>query len=133
MQSLKHLTIVGLLISSLTACGHRTSVRFKTPTGESVRSSYPATVTIMSKHILLTDGDITYRPYRVIGDIKITISKWSILDKTPTQAMINKRLKEEAAKRGADAVIFVRYGTPGIGAFTWGKLQGRGRAVAFIR
>ena len=37
-----------------------------------------------------------------------------------------------AAAAGADAVVLARYGTLGIGALTYGQLEGKGRAVAFI-
>jgi len=51
----------------------------------------------------------------------------------PTKEMVNKKLKEEAAKLGADAVTHVRYGTVGISMMSWGRLDGKGRAVQFKR
>ena len=45
--------------------------------------------------------------------------------------MVNQRLRTQAAKLGADAVIQVRYGTVGISALSWGSLDGKGRAIAY--
>lgn len=45
--------------------------------------------------------------------------------------MVNNRLRTEAAKLGADAVIQVRYGTVGMGLVSWGSLDGKGRAIAY--
>jgi len=76
-------------------------------------------------------GDISDRRYRSLGDISVTVSKWTIFDADPTPAKVNEALQEQAAKLSADAVILVRYGTVGMGMFTWGKLDGNGCAIAF--
>jgi uncharacterized protein YbjQ (UPF0145 family) len=83
--------------------------------------------------IIITEADITDRPYKVLGDISVTVNKTTILDRDPTREVAAQRLKEEAAKLGADAVILVRYGTVGIGLLSWGSLDGKGRAVAFTK
>ncbi len=81
--------------------------------------------------IQVTENDITDRPYDVVGDIKVTVNKTTIFNKDPTHEQVDDRLREEAAKAGADAVILVRYGTVGIGLMSWGSLDGQGRAVKF--
>jgi uncharacterized protein YbjQ (UPF0145 family) len=81
--------------------------------------------------IRVTENDITDRPYDVIGDIKVTVNKTTIFNKDPTHEQVDDRLREEAAKAGADAVVLVRYGTVGIGVMSWGSLDGQGRAVKF--
>jgi hypothetical protein len=83
--------------------------------------------------IIITEADITDRPYKVLGDISVTVNKTTIFDRDPTREVAAQRLKEEAAKLGADAVILVRYGTVGIGLLSWGSLDGKGRAVAFTK
>jgi uncharacterized protein YbjQ (UPF0145 family) len=55
----------------------------------------------------------------------------TIFNADPTREMVNQRLRNEAAKLGADAVIQVRYGTVLIGALSLGSLDGRGRAIVF--
>ncbi len=81
--------------------------------------------------ILVTEEDITDRPYRVLGEIEVTVNKTTIFHEDPTSEMVAAKLREEAAKIGADAVILVRYGTVGISLMSWGSLDGQGRAVAF--
>ena len=85
------------------------------------------------ERIMLTDGDITDRPYIVLGDVSVTVNKTTIFHADPTKDMVNEKLKEEAAKLGADAVTHVRYGTVGISLMSWGSLDGKGRAVQFKR
>ncbi|MCP5114685.1 MAG: hypothetical protein GY953_27975, partial [bacterium] len=65
-------------------------------------------------------------------DLEVTVSKPGLLDSDPTPEMIDDALKEEAGKLGADAVVLVRYGTVGVGVWSWGELEGRGRAVQFV-
>jgi hypothetical protein len=82
-------------------------------------------------NVILTEGDITDRPYRSLGDISVTVRKMTILDSDPTRAKVDEALKDKAATMGADAVVLVRYGTVGIGFTSWGVLDGNGRAVVF--
>ncbi len=84
-----------------------------------------------AEKILVTEGDITDRKYKVVGDLKVTVNKTTIFHADPTRELVAKKLREEAAKLGADAVIIVRYGSVGVSFFSWGSLDGRGRAVAF--
>lgn len=81
--------------------------------------------------VLVTEGDITDRPYTVIGDISVTVNKTTIFHPDPTREMVNDALRKEAAGKGADAVVLTRYGTVGISLMSWGSLEGKGRAVAF--
>ena len=81
--------------------------------------------------IVITDTDMSDRNFTVAGDISVTVNKTFIFSKTPTRKMVNEKLREEAHKIGADAVILVRYGSVGIGMFSYGSLNGKGRAVVF--
>jgi uncharacterized protein YbjQ (UPF0145 family) len=82
--------------------------------------------------ILVTAGDLASRNYSSLGDITVTVNKTTIFHAEPTREMVNQKLREEAAKLGADAVIHVRYGDPGISALSWGSLEGKGRAIKFV-
>ena len=84
-------------------------------------------------NILITKDDITDRPYEVIEDIKASYSKTTLFHEDPTTAHIDSKLKYRASKLGADAIIFVRYGTVGISFASWGTLEGSGRAIKFIK
>ncbi len=81
--------------------------------------------------IQIIEGDVTDRPYKSLGDVSVTVNKVTIFNADPTREMVNQRLRNEAAKLGADAVIQVRYGTVGISPLSWGSLDGKGRAVVF--
>ena len=81
--------------------------------------------------IIVTEGDITKRKYVSLGDITVTVNKTTVFNQTPTREDVNQRLKERAAKLGADAVILARYGEGGVSAFSWGSLEGKGRAIKY--
>lgn len=98
-----------------------------------VKQSEAAPVKTAPQRIVITEGDITDRAYTVLGDISVTVNKTTIFNADPTREMVNAKLREEAANLGADAVIFVRYGTVGISMMSWGSLDGKGRAIKFTR
>jgi hypothetical protein len=133
-------------LAGLAGCGTYASSDVK-PTGSDRNTSGPApgqpadapTAEVKSGRaatdpakIILTKGDIADRKYQAIGDIKVTVNKATIFDRDPTPALVNEELREKAGELGADAVIFVRYGTVGISLFSWGSLDGEGRAVYFV-
>lgn len=67
----------------------------------------------------------------VLTDLEVTANKTTLFNRDPTREDIDRRLRDEAAKLGADAVILIRYGTVGVSLFSWGSLDGQGRAVKF--
>jgi hypothetical protein len=81
--------------------------------------------------IRIIEGDSTDKPYKSLGDVSVTVNKVTIFNADPTREMVDQRLRTQAAKLGADAVIQVRYGTVGISPLSWGSLDGKGRAIAF--
>jgi hypothetical protein len=81
--------------------------------------------------VMLTEGDMASRKYMSLGDVSVTVNKTTVFNKDPTREDVNAKLKEEAAKLGADAVIQVRYGDGGISMMSWGSLEGRGRAIKY--
>lgn len=82
--------------------------------------------------VIITDKDITDRKYEVLGDISVNVNKTTVFNANPTEEMVNEKLKEKAATLGANAVVLVRYGKGGVSLFSWGSLQGKGRAIRFI-
>jgi hypothetical protein len=81
--------------------------------------------------VFVTENDVTDKPYVVLGDISVTVNKTTIFDKDPTREAVTAKLKDEAAKLGADAVVLARFGTVGIGFASWGSMDGKGRAIAY--
>lgn len=91
------------------------------------------TEAVSPEKILISESDITDRPYTSLGDISVTVNKTTIFHSDPTRDMVNLKLQEEAGKLGADAVVLVRYGQGGVSLMSWGSLEGKGRAVRFTR
>jgi uncharacterized protein YbjQ (UPF0145 family) len=89
-----------------------------------VAATNPADITV-------TEGDIKNRKYVSLGDISATVNKTTAFNKAPTKEDVNNALRQRAAKLGADAVILARYGEGGISLFSWGSLEGKGRAIKF--
>jgi hypothetical protein len=72
-------------------------------------------------------GDID-RPYKVIGQVTARVSAATLFSKTPTIEDVNFKLKEEAIKKGANAVIKVQYDR-GISMTSWKALTAKGTAI----
>jgi len=117
--------MAALLVAGLAACSHRSGASVERSGEVGHRGARAAS------QIIVTAEDITDRKYRTLGDITASASKVTIFNSDPTEEMINEELRVEAAKLGADAVVLVRYGTVGLSAFSWGTLEGKGRAIAF--
>ena len=62
------------------------------------------------------------------GEIKARVGAATIFSKTPTIEDVNFKLREEAMKKGANAVINVKY-ERGISATSWKALTASGTAV----
>jgi uncharacterized protein YbjQ (UPF0145 family) len=72
------------------------------------------------------------RPFKVLGGVvaKVQLS-FAMFDWSNARDMVDQRLREEAAKLGADAVVHVEYRRTGMRPASWGALSADGRAVAF--
>jgi len=110
------LLLVAAVLAALSACS--------TPNPNARPAKSPV-------EVILTEEDITDRPYQIIEDIDVTVSKPNIFADDPTRGEVSAELRKKAAELGADAVVLVRYGTLGMGLFNWGEIKGRGRAVYF--
>lgn len=119
------------LAVGLSACGTRSSGSISPVDGApkidqqvSNKQKDPSTIPVYQT-------DVTDKKYHSLGDISVTVSKNTIFDADPTPALIDQALQKKAATVGADAVILARYGTVGISLFSYGSLDGNGRAIAY--
>jgi len=112
---------------ALSGCVSWSSSDVKRPEG-AAQQTRAAT---LPSNVMILDGDVTERPYETLGEIDVTVNKTTLFPPDPTREMVNLKLREEAAKMGADAVIQVRYGMVGTGNLSWGSLDGKGRAIAY--
>jgi hypothetical protein len=88
---------------------------------------------VIPRDVFITDTDILDRKYSSLGDITVMVNKTTVFHPEPTQELVNVQLKEKGAELGADAVILVRYGKGGISFFSWGSLEGKGRAIKYVQ
>lgn len=84
-------------------------------------------------HVIVREEDFPERAYSALGEVTATVTTAAPLTAAPTRDAVNQRLREEAAKLGADAVILVRYTAPEPGFFGAGTVTGRGRAIRFAQ
>lgn len=77
-------------------------------------------------------GDITDRPYRVIGTVNKNVRKATVFSKSSSEAKVYRELWESAQKLGADAVVFAEYGDSRVTGFSWGAREARGKAIKFL-
>ena len=81
--------------------------------------------------IIITEGDITNRPYRIVGDVSVSVKKVGIVDRPPIEVKAETAIRAKAAELGADAVILVRYDRHGFTGLSMGRIDATGRAVVF--
>jgi len=130
-MTLSRFVVAAALLSLVAACGTRSSGSMEPTVGATAVTAPVNAAKTPIGDIIVTENDITDRRYVSLGDISAEVAKWTIFDRDPTREQVDAALRTQAAKLGADAVVLVRYGTPGITALSWGALEGKGRAVAF--
>ncbi|MGB5723662.1 MAG: hypothetical protein WBM39_04550 [Parasphingorhabdus sp.] len=84
---------------------------------------------VMSQEVPVTDGDITDRPYRVVGQLTKKVRRLTIFSKHSSPQKVYRELWEKARnKYKADAVIFADFGQAG-------RIQreARGTAIRFLK
>lgn len=87
---------------------------------------------VSPEKVELLSGDVTDRPYRVIGDLSASAFALSLFASDPVPADVEQLLREKAASRGADAVLFVQYQVGRQGLRARGRLSMTGKAVQFL-
>lgn len=130
------------VLALLGACSSQNwSTTQVTPTGQSPQPTSVSDSSTQAAAIYATDparieifdGDIRDRRYTVLGEIAVTLNKLTAFHPDPTRDQAVQRLRGEAGKLGADAVINVEIGEIGLGFLTWASRDAKGRAVRFIR
>jgi uncharacterized protein YbjQ (UPF0145 family) len=76
-------------------------------------------------------GDITDRPYTVLGEVKAGVRKATVFSGAASEKKIFRELWERAEKMGADAVINAKYGDSHVALTSWGKTNATGTAIRF--
>lgn len=92
----------------------------------------PGYAQIITMDVPVVAGDITDRPYRVIGVIETNVRKATAFSKDPSEEKIFRELWERAEKMGADAVVNAKYGGPRVTLMSWGASKATGQAIKFL-
>jgi hypothetical protein len=87
---------------------------------------------ISNLHPPVTAGDVTDRPYRVLGEVHASVRKATVFSHAPSQAHVYGELWERAERLHADAVIHASYGDSHITAMSWGARTATGQAIKFL-
>jgi hypothetical protein len=80
---------------------------------------------------IVTEGDISDRPYAELGPVTAKAGKLTWVSRNPDWTDIDRKLREKARQMGADAVVRVRYVPTGASLMSWGGIKGEGVAIRF--
>ena len=120
-------------VAALTGCATWSTSNVDTRQVAANASVQTTNSKITADKVKITDGDLVDTKYVPLGDLTVSVNKTTIFHPNPTPQLVNDKLREKAAEMGADAVIFVRYGDGGVSLFSWGSLEGKGRAVRYVK
>jgi uncharacterized protein YbjQ (UPF0145 family) len=129
-MTVSHRAYVACVIVSiilLTACVY-TGAKYTTNPDV---AGYAAKVSKNPDDIIVGENAIAGRHYKVIGSIEAHGRSLNLLSPAPTREDLDKALRVEAAKRGADAVINIEYKTHREGLASQGEMSATGQAVVF--
>ena len=88
---------------------------------------------LMRQPVPVTTGDITDRPYRIVGHITKGVHKATIFHADPSHDKVMRELWEKARKMKADAVINAQFGEARNRGFVKGGRDARGTAIRFLK
>lgn len=80
---------------------------------------------------IVTEGDISDRPYIVLGTVTAKAGKLTWVSKNPNYDNVDSKLRDKARKIGADAVVRVRYIPTGASMMSWGGIRAEGVAINY--
>ena len=127
---MKHSIYIFLLVYAAIISGCATHTSFTFEEKEEYQSVVKGNEVDPAK-ILISTGDIEDKIYTLLGRLKVSVNKTTVFHSDPTIEQVNMKLKDEASKIGADAVINVIYDGPKITLISWGTLDGECDAVKY--
>lgn len=65
-----------------------------------------------------------------LGELKVTVNKTTAFNADPTVQQVEQKLREDAAKLGASAVVETQISSVKVSPLSWGSRSGTGVAVA---
>jgi uncharacterized protein YbjQ (UPF0145 family) len=79
--------------------------------------------------VLVTSADVTTCPYRVVAPVSANVTEDYNAD---TRAKIFGKLRKQALKLGADAVVLVTKGGTHMSAWAFSRREYTGRAIRYV-
>lgn len=89
----------------------------------------PVAANVAPSQILVTEDSLSGRSFEPLADLKVTVNKTTAFHPAPTREAVIEKLRVDAAKLGADAVISVAITDVEVTPFSWGTRTGTGKAV----
>lgn len=80
---------------------------------------------------IVTEGDISDRPYTELGTVAAKAGKLTWVSRSPDRSDVDLKLRDKARAMGADAVVRVRYTPTGASAMSWGGIKADGVAIRY--
>lgn len=117
---------VAFTVACLAISAHAQNIDPKPP------AATPTYASIKNMAVPVIAGDITDRPYRVIGEIETGVKKLTAFSKDPSEEKVYRELWERGKKMGADAVVNANYGDPRVTFISWGSRKAKGQAIKFL-
>lgn len=121
------ITIVSLAF--LTACGDAITYPFELD--KETAAALQSGPTPVNQIQVVASDTVNSGNFTVIGPVKATVGKLTVLHPNPTVAQAEQKLKIEAAELGAHAVINASISELTVCAFSWGCRNATGTAVKF--
>src|SRR5258708_5474410 len=90
--------MMAVAVLLLAGCGTRSSASVAPTLGATTAEAAVKPAPKSPNQVTVTENDITDRSYQSLGDIEVTVKKWTIFDKDPTREKIDEALKEKAAE-----------------------------------
>lgn len=80
---------------------------------------------------IVTEGDITDRPYIELSTVTVKAGKFSWVSRNPDRSDVDAKLRVKARQLGADAVVRVVYSPTGASLMSWGGIKAEGVAIKY--
>ncbi|MCF6433074.1 MULTISPECIES: hypothetical protein [unclassified Leisingera] len=116
-----------LPLLALAACGDEFS--YPSQLEKQSQTAAQAAATPVDQITLERGASINGGNFQVLGPVKTSVGKPTAFHPAPTVADAEKKLRIEAAKLGADAVINAEVGNVGVCPLSWGCRAASGTAV----
>ncbi len=79
--------------------------------------------------IVVTQDSMSGGSYTALGELRVSVNKTTAFHPAPTREMVIEKLREDAARLGANAVINAKVSEVRVSPLSWGTRTGTGTAV----